>query len=127
MVTMIPAQPGTLGFVISGRVTRADYHDVLLPPIRAAIANGEQIRVLAVIDDFEGLEAGPLLEELRAAAKLGRGPRSLASRFAVVGDAAWIRRGVALFGLLIPGEVRHFTDARRANAEAWLAEANDSS
>ena len=51
---MIPARPGTLGFVISGRVTRADYRDVLLPPVRAAIANGEQIRVLAVIDQFEG-------------------------------------------------------------------------
>jgi hypothetical protein len=122
---MIPARPGTLGFVISGRVTRADYRDVLLPHIRAAIANGEQIRVLVVIDQFEGLEAGPLLEELRAAAKLGRGQRSLDSRFAVVSDAAWVRGGIALFGGLIPGEVRHFTDAGRADAEAWLAGAND--
>jgi hypothetical protein len=118
---MIAARPGTLGFVISGRVTRADYQDVVLPPIRAAIANGEPIRVLAVIDGFEGLEAGPLLEELRAAATLGRGQRSLEARFAVVSDAAWVRRAIALFGGLIPGEVRHFTDAGRGDAESWLA------
>ena len=124
---MIPARPGVLGFVISGRVTRADYLHVLLPPVRAAIANGEQIRVLVVIDHLEGLETGPLMEELRAAAKLGRGQRSLDARFAVVSDAAWVRRGVALIGGLIPGEARHFTDAHRADAEAWLAEANDPS
>jgi hypothetical protein len=124
---MIPTRPGTLSFVISGRVTREDYEAVLLPPFRAAIANDEPIRVLAVIDGFNGLEPGPLLEQLRAAAMLGRGQRSLDARFAVVSDEAWVRHGIALFGGLIPGEVRHFTDERRADAETWLAEPNDPS
>jgi hypothetical protein len=119
---MLPGRPGVLSFVISGRVTRTDYEVVLLPPFRAAIANGEPIRVLAVIEDFDGLEPGPVLEQLRAAAALGRGQRSLDARFAVVSDAAWVGRGIALFGGVIPGKVRHFSRGRRADAEIWLAD-----
>ena len=126
MVTVIPASgPRTLAFVISGRLTRADYQEVLLPPIRETISKGEDIRLLAVIEDFHGLEPGALLEDLKAAARLGSGQRSLASYFAVVTDADWVRRGISLFGWMVPGEIRLFTTARRADAEAWLATAGD--
>jgi hypothetical protein len=128
VVTVIPASgPGTLAFVISGRLTSADYREVLLPPIRETIARGEEIRVLAIIDDFRGLEPGGLLEEFKAAARLGTGQRSLASYFAVVTDADWIGRAISLFGWLVPGEIRVFTSARRADAETWLATAGDRS
>jgi hypothetical protein len=93
---------------------------VLLPPIRHAIAQGGPLRVLAVIDDFRGLESGPLLDDLRAAAKLGSGQGALRPRFAVVADADWVRRAIALFGWLVPGEVRVFTGAQRRSAESWL-------
>lgn len=126
MVTTTPAGgPGTLGFVISGRLTRAEYQEVLLPPVRERIERGEQIRVLAVIEDFRGLEPGALLEDLMAAAKLGSGQRSARPYFAVVTDADWVRRGIALFGRLVPGEIRVFAAARRADAETWLATAGD--
>jgi hypothetical protein len=126
MVTVIPeSEPGTLGFVISGRLTRAEYHDVLLPPVRDAIARGEQIRMLAVIQDFHGLEPGALLEDLKAAAQLGFGHRSSWSRFAVVTDTDWIRRATELFGWLAPGEIRVFASAEQADADAWLARAGD--
>jgi hypothetical protein len=126
MVAVIPdTAPGTLGFVISGRLTRAEYRDVLLPPVRGAIARGEQIRILAVIRDFRGLEPGALLEDLNAAAKLGFGHRSTWSRFAVVTDTDWVRRATELFGWLAPGEIRVFATAERADADAWLATAED--
>src|SRR4051794_14872026 len=112
MVTVIPASgPGTLGFVISGRLTSADYQEVLLPPVRETIARGEHIRMLAVIDEFHGLEPGALLQDLKAAARLGSTQRSLASYFAVVTDADWVRRAISLFGWLVPGEIRIFTSA----------------
>src|SRR4051794_11310252 len=113
MVTVIPTSgPGTLGFVISGRLTRAEYQEVLLPPVRDTIERGEQIRMLVVIDDFGGLEAGALLGELKAAAKLGSEQPSATSRFAVVSDTDWVRRAITLFGWLVPGEVRVFTTAQ---------------
>ena len=122
MVTVIPAgERDTLGFVISGRLTREEYREVLLPPVRETIARGDQIRMLAVIDDFQGLEPGALLGDLRAAAKLGKGQSSPVARFAVVTDTDWVRNGIALFGRLVPGEIRVFTSGQRADAEAWLA------
>jgi hypothetical protein len=126
MVTAIPAPgPGTLAFAISGRLTRADYQDVLLPAVREKITSGEQIRILAVVEDFRGLEPGALLEDLRAAATLSAGQRALASYFAVVTDTDWVRRAISLFGWIVPGELRLFTTARRADAEAWLATAGE--
>jgi hypothetical protein len=126
MVTVIPARgPGTLAFVISGRLTRTDYQEVLLPLVREKISRGEPIRMLAVIEDFLGVEPGALLEDLRAAAKLGSGQRSLASYFAVVTDTDWVRRAISLFGWVVPGEIRLFATARRADAETWLATAGD--
>jgi hypothetical protein len=128
MVRVIPASgPRTLAFVISGRLTRADYQEVLLPPVREMISRGEPIRMLAVIEDFHGLEAGALLEDLKAALRLGSGQRSLASYFAVVTDIDWVGRGISLFGWMVPGEIRLFPTARRADAEAWLATAGDHS
>ena len=85
MVTVIPAgERDTLGFVISGRLTREEYREVPLPPVRETIARGDQNLMLAVIDDFQGLEPGALLGDLRAAAKLGKGQSSPVARFAVV-------------------------------------------
>jgi hypothetical protein len=124
MVQLVPASaPGVLAFVISGRLTRADYQDVLLPPIRDTIARRESIRVLAAIESFEGMEPGGLLEELKAAGKLGSSQDALRSYFAVVTDIGWVRRSVTLFGWIVPGELRVFTTAKRPDAEAWLANA----
>ena len=124
MVSMIAVDaPGVLAFVIVGRLTRADYRGVLLPPILKVIANGEEIRVLVVLEGFQGLEAGGLLEELKAAASVGSAQDSLRSYFAVVTDADWVRRSIALFGWLVPGDIRVFTSDRRAEAETWLADA----
>ena len=126
MVTVISTSgPGTLGFVISGRLTRAEYQEVLLPPVRETIAGGEPLRMLVVIDDFHGLEAGALLADLKAAAKLGSEQRSRAARFAVVTDTDWVRRAIALFGWFVPGEIRVFTTAQRADAETWLVTDGD--
>jgi hypothetical protein len=128
MVTVIEASDAaTLAFRISGRLTRADYQDVLLPPVRATIESGEPLRMLAVIDDFQGLEPGPLLEELKAAARLGSGQHALAISFAVVTDTDWIRLAISAFGWLVPGEIRVFSTARRADAETWLAAAGERS
>lgn len=128
MVTVIPTSgPATLGFIISGRLTSADYEEVLLPPVRETIARGEELRILAVLEEFQGLEPGALFEDLKAAARVGSRQRSLASYFAVVTDADWVRGGISLFGWLVPGEIRVFRSSQRADAETWLADAGDRS
>jgi len=114
--------PGTLGFRLSGRLRREDYTDVLIPPIRQAAERGDRIRLLVHIDpDFDGLEAGALWEDLKAAVQLGVGHRGAWERFAIVSDADWIRRATALFGWLTPGELRVFGADELEAAKAWLS------
>jgi hypothetical protein len=41
--------PGTFGFRVHGQIVPQDYRDVVLPPLRAAVENGERLRVLVAI------------------------------------------------------------------------------
>jgi SpoIIAA-like len=127
-LTEVPV--GTLGFRITGHLRREDYTDVLLPPLRAAVrahaeggSGGDPIRVLVVIDpSFDGLEPSAVLQDLKAALDLGLAHRSAWRRFAVVSDADWVRRAVALFGWLTPGELQVFPAAELEAATAWVSE-----
>ena len=50
--------PSTLGFRATGRVTRDEYREVLLPTMREAAEAGEVRMVFAVGPGFEELEGG---------------------------------------------------------------------
>jgi hypothetical protein len=112
---------GLLGFRISGRLSRDDYTDVLLPPVREAVERGDKVRMLVVMGpDFTGLEPGALWEDLKAAADLGIRHRSSWERVAIVTDAEWLRRAVELLGWLAPGQIRVFPLSDVDAAKAWL-------
>jgi hypothetical protein len=120
-VTEVPV--GALGFRITGHLRREDYTDVLLPPLRAAVDRGDPVRVLVIIDpSFDGLEPSAVLQDLKAALDLGLAHRSAWRRFAVISDADWVRRAVALFGWLTPGELQVFPAAELEAATAWVSE-----
>jgi len=124
MVEPIDGLPhGVLGFRLTGKLDRDEYHDALMTPIYAALERGEKLRLLVELpDEFHGLDAGALWEDLKAAGSVGLKHRSAWERFAVVTDKDWVRQGVAVFGWLSPGELRVFADDERAQATAWLAE-----
>jgi hypothetical protein len=55
--------PGTLGFRVSGRLTREDYASVLVPPLRHAMdTGGSRLRLLYAIGPELHLEPGALVE-----------------------------------------------------------------
>jgi hypothetical protein len=115
--------PGTIGFRISGRVKREDYTNVLMPPVRAAVDSGAKLRMLVVLDeDFHGLEPSAVWEDIKAGVDLGIRHRSAWERFAVVADAEWVRRAIALFGWMAPGEIRVFGLGELDAGKAWLTE-----
>jgi SpoIIAA-like len=107
---------GVIGFESSGKLEAQDYRDVLIPAIEGAAEAGE-VRVVVVIDDFGGLSGGALWEDLKLA---GGHLRSL-TRFALVTDSDWMRHFVTAFGWMIPGEIKHFPMAERAQAIQWVA------
>jgi hypothetical protein len=74
-------------FEVSGKLDVADFRDILTPAIERAAADGP-MRVVVVVNDFHGLSAGALWEDLKLAAKHPRGARHTA----VVTDIDWIHR-----------------------------------
>ncbi len=119
-LTDMPA--GTLGFVLTGEVTRADYEEVLIPPLREAVESGGEIRCLCQLGPgFEGYEAGAIWEDMKAGARFGVGHHSAWRRMALVTDVEWARHLTALFGWLSPGELRLFALDEFEAARDWVA------
>jgi hypothetical protein len=113
---------GTIGFVFSGQISRADYEETLIPPIREAIESEQEIRCLCELgQEFEGYEAGAAWEDLKTGAHYGFGHLSAWRRIALVTDIEWIRRATALFGWMSPGELRLFGADQLHEAKDWVA------
>jgi hypothetical protein len=107
---------GVIGFESSGKLEAQDYRDVLIPAIERA-AEGGKVRVVVVIADFGGLSGGALWEDL----KLAAGHLRSLQRFALVTDSEWMRHFVTAFGWMIPGDIKPFHMAEKAQAIEWAA------
>jgi len=115
---------GTLGFRISGKISRDEYFEIL-DPVREKLEGGERVSFLVeTAEDFGGLDAGALWEDMKAAGSVGLRYRSSWERLAVVTDKDWMRHGVAAFGWLVPGEVRVFEPRELERAKLWTGGAD---
>jgi hypothetical protein len=114
--------PGTLGFRISGRLTREDYVEVLVPPLRKAVDVGERLRVLYAIGPELHMEPAAVWEDLKLEVDLGIRHRDVWERIAVVTDLGWLWRAFELFSWMVPGEMRLFRESELEQAKAWLVE-----
>jgi hypothetical protein len=115
--------PGTLGFRASGTITRDEYKERILAPIRQALEAGGRLNILFVMSGDLGFELGALWEDLKAAGSLGLEHRSSWGRMGVVSGKDWVRQAVAAFGWLTPGEIRVFDPDATDAATEWLAAA----
>ena len=122
MITVIPDMPpGTVGFEATGRVSREDYADVLVPAVEAAAAGGP-VRLLYVLgDDFESYSPGAMWSDTR----LWAGNVGAWERIAVATDVDWVENALHAFAWMVPGKVRVFDDDEVDEAKAWLAAEGD--
>ncbi len=118
MITVIPDMPpGTVGVRASGRVSREDYAEVLVPAVEAAAGSG-RIRLLYVLgEDVESFSPGAMWSDTR----LWGGHVGAWERLAVATDIDWVENAVRAFGWLVHGEVRVFGAGEVADAKQWLA------
>jgi hypothetical protein len=110
----------TLGFRLSGRLTRDEYFEIL-DPVREQLERGEKVSFLVeTAPDFHGLDLGALWEDTKAAGSVGLRHRSSWDRLAVVTDKDWMRHAIAAAGWMMPGETRVFEPGQLDEAKAWV-------
>jgi stage II sporulation SpoAA-like protein len=121
MVEKIDDMPaGTIGFRASGKLTREDYTEVMEPALREAAESGE-IRMLFRLTDFQGLEPGAWIEDVKIGLGLGIGHHSAWKRSAIVTDVEWVGKAFRLFAWMTPGEVAVYGLDQMEEAKAWVA------
>lgn len=119
MIELIEGLPEqVVGLEAIGRVTAEDY-GVVASAMERVLTTHEQLRLMHVIGDrFTGHSASALLED----ARLGLSNVRSIDRIAVVTDLQHLRALVKGAGWSLPGELKLFSTAERAEAEAWVSE-----
>ena len=122
MIEHIEGMPaGTIGLRASGKLSKADYTDVLEPALRQGIDSGE-LRLVFVLTDFQGLEHGAWIEDVKTGLKAWVRDHAAWKRFALVTDVEWVAKAMRLFTWMTPGEVLVQDDLGKLDeAKAWVA------
>ncbi|MFX1670720.1 STAS/SEC14 domain-containing protein [Paraburkholderia sp. A2WS-5] len=120
MIEIVTGLPdGVAGFVATGRVTRKDYEDVLLPALEATLRSHPKVRCYYELGpDFSGMDPGAAWEDF----KVGMQHITQWERVAVVTNVEWIRIALTAFRFMIPGDVRVYLNGDAATARAWIVE-----
>ena len=105
----------TLGFRVSGAVSKADY-DILRPATEAALESNDEIHLLLDLTDF-GHEK---VSAWKADLQFGRDFHKRIARLAVVGDGLTERLIADVAHPFYAQESKHFSDVDAA--WAWLEE-----
>ena len=105
-----------IGFSNHGEIRAEDYTDILLPAIQAVLDRGEELRVLLVFAQWDGMSGGALWEDL----KLGVEHLTRWKKIALVTDVDWMVDVTRFFGWMTPGELKHFPTTEREEALAWV-------
>jgi hypothetical protein len=122
MVERITDMPeGTIGFRVDGDVEREDYTELMRPALEEAMASGQPLRTLYVIEDLDDMEAGALWEDSKLGFDLGIRHHKQWERSAIVTDIEWMARATKLFAWMIPGKARVYPLAELEDAKRWVA------
>jgi hypothetical protein len=121
MIKVITNMPvGTIGLRASGKVSEADYRDVLVPAINSAMEQGS-VRLMYVLEDDADYKPGAVWADTKMWFK----NLKEWERVAIVSDADWLENAVKAFGWLMPGEVKVFEPDDVRDAKQWLVGIDD--
>ncbi|AXI49089.1 STAS/SEC14 domain-containing protein (plasmid) [Sulfitobacter sp. SK012] len=113
------AQESLLEVYMSAPITDKDYSDVLMPALDAALAQGEKVRMLVVLNaGLTDFTMGALWDD----AKLGVSNWSGFERVAIVTANTAMARMVRAFSILMPCPVSVFGKKAEDEARLWLFE-----
>jgi len=119
MIKKLPESSGNiLGFWIRGKLTEADYRDLLVHEMEKAMAEFPRIRVVWVMEEFEGWTVGAAWEDFLLGLKF-----SAVEKMATVIDESWDEWLTVLFRaftMLTHTELRFFKNERLDEAWNWI-------
>jgi len=120
MIELIDGLPdGVVGIEAVGEVTSDDYETVAMPALERALATHDKIRLIHVLGErLTRHTAGALWDDTR----IGLAHARKFERIAVVTDLERFRAPLKAGLWAVPGEIRLFSNAERADAEAWISE-----
>lgn len=109
--------PAIVGVRASGKVTRRDYEQVLVPALEEASRAQTRIRLLLEFSpEFTRVTIGAALDELRIGVKY----HALLEKCAVIADKEWVALATRIFGSLHPCPTKSFRTGQITEALAWL-------
>jgi SpoIIAA-like len=121
MIEPIDDMPqGTIGLRASGKLTLSDYREVLEPALRRGLESGE-LRLVFELSDFDGLEPGAWIEDVKTGLRTWVRDHRAWRRFAMVTDVDWVAKGTRMFAWLTPGEVTVYGLGELEDAKRWVA------
>ena len=117
MIEVLPESKGNILVLrAAGKLTDADYKDVLIPNLNSIIREHGKARLLLDMGDFHGMEAAALWDDTC----FGLMHRNDFEKIGVIGSSRWVEWGVKLAALLVSGEIRVFSLGERENASNWI-------
>jgi hypothetical protein len=118
MIEIMPeSSSSALVFRATGKLTDADYKEVLIPEIEGVINQSGKARVLLHLPgDFHGWEAHAAWDD----AKFGLRHRNDFEKLAVVGGAKWMEWATKIAAYFMKGEVKTFSEAQFGDALEWV-------
>jgi hypothetical protein len=118
MIEIMPESNGSvLALKASGKLTDADYKEVLIPKIEEIIKRSGKTKVLLYLpQDFIGWDAHAMWDD----ARFGLRHRNDFEKLAVVGGAKWVEWATKIASHFMEGEVRSFSEAQLREALDWI-------
>jgi hypothetical protein len=115
MIEIIEGLPNNVvGIAVTGRVTKKDCYDVLMPAMENSLKGHDKIRLYYELNSrFPGAAWDDL--------NVGIEYVSPCERVAIVTDVGWVRYMVKALRFLIPGEIEVFATAKASEGRAWIA------
>jgi len=102
---------------VSGKLTKEAYED-FVPTTEAAIKKHGKVRILIVMHDFHGWDAGALWEDIKFDVK----HFAHIERLAIVGESKW-EHGMAIFCRpFTTAKIKYFDVQDLEKARTWIQE-----
>lgn len=121
MIERIEEMPaGTIGLRATGKLTLEDYRGVLEPALKEGVDSG-QLRLVFVLTDFDGLDHGVWIEDMKTGLRAWVRDHSAWHRFALVTDVEWVAKAMRAFAWMAPGEVKVYEIEELGAAREWTA------